>query len=82
MACKLCVRRYITTELVHTYIFSWEITYLFYFLSSEFDDNRKQSKAFQSKSGLSGPINILFNGELMTSEEITPDDFEQVKTDL
>jgi len=46
--------------------------------SSEYDENRKLGKDFHARSGLSGPINVLFNGELLPANEITLDDIEQV----
>ena len=31
---------------------------------------------------MSGPVNVLFNGELLTDEDLTDEDFEQVSCSL
>ncbi|CAK8686861.1 unnamed protein product [Clavelina lepadiformis] len=44
---------------------------------SEFDENRAFGKAYHTRSGLEGPINVLINGALLTDDDISPDNFEQ-----
>uniref|UniRef100_H2ZD88 UDP-glucose glycoprotein glucosyltransferase 2 n=1 Tax=Ciona savignyi TaxID=51511 RepID=H2ZD88_CIOSA len=45
--------------------------------SSEFDSSRRLGKTFQSRTALSGPINVLMNGLLLTEDELSEEALEQ-----
>nr|CAB3267495.1 UDP-glucose:glycoprotein glucosyltransferase 1 [Phallusia mammillata] len=45
---------------------------------SEYDDKRTLGKTFHTRTGLTGPVNVLINGILLSDDEIDPENFEQV----
>ena len=47
-------------------------------ISSEYDEIRKLGKQYHSRTGLQGPVNVLFNGMVLSEEDYDPENFEQV----
>nr|XP_039250114.1 UDP-glucose:glycoprotein glucosyltransferase 1-like [Styela clava] len=47
-------------------------------VKSDYDEDRRSGKSFYRSSGLTGDVNVLMNGELLSSSELNEENFEDI----